>query len=101
MGHPAPLFPLFSKHKRSAWNSKRRYRSNMTENLPELLERERELLPMLESLGAPHSELEVLRGDEQLLQILAEDPASEAELERVMAWHRDRLKRVVELLPRR
>lgn len=71
----------------------------MSENLPQLLERERELLPMLKRLGAPQSELEVLRGDEHLLEILAEDPASKPELERVMAWHRERLKRVVEQLP--
>lgn len=55
---------------------------------------------MLKRLGAPESDLEVLRGDEQLLEILAEDPASKAELERVMAWHRDRLKRIVDQLPR-
>lgn len=55
---------------------------------------------MLKRLGAPESDLQVLRGDEQLLEILAEDPAASAELERVMAWHRERLKRIVEQLPR-
>ncbi len=73
----------------------------MSGELPELLQRERALLPMLKRLGAPDSELEVLRGDEQLLEILAEDPAAKADLERVMHWHRERLKRVVEELPRR
>ena len=72
----------------------------MSAELPQLLERERQLLPMLKRLGAPQSDLEVLRGDEQLLEILAEDPAASAELERVMAWHRERLKRIVEQLPR-
>ena len=72
---------------------------SMSEDLPQLLERERSLLPMLKRLGAPESELEVLRGDEQLLEILAEDPSAQAELERVMAWHRERLKRVVDQLP--
>ena len=68
----------------------------MQENLPELLARERALLPVLERLGAPHSELEVLRGDESLLEILAEDPEARAELERVMEWHRARLARIAE-----
>ena len=70
-------------------------------DLPQLLERERELLPMLKKLGASDDDLKVLRGDEQLLAILAEEePGSKAELERVMAWHRARLQRVVETLPR-
>ena len=72
----------------------------MSAELPQLLERERALLPMLKRLGAAESDLEVLRGDEQLLEILAEDPAARAELERVMQWHRERLKRVVDQLPR-
>lgn len=72
----------------------------MSAQLPQALQKERALLPMLKRLGAPQSELEVLRGDEQLLEILAEDPTAKAELERVMAWHRERLKRLVEGLPR-
>ena len=71
----------------------------MSDELPQLLERERALLPMLERLGAPASELEILRGDEQLLEILAADPIAKAELERVMAGHRERLKRVIDALP--
>ncbi|MBK7860847.1 MAG: hypothetical protein IPJ65_20040 [Archangiaceae bacterium] len=67
----------------------------MADDLPDLMEREKLLLPMLERLGASKEELEVLRGDEQLLQILAEDPNAKAELERVLTWHRERLKRVV------
>ena len=73
----------------------------MSGELPQLLERERQLLPMLKRLGAPESELEVLRGDEQLLEILAEDPAAKADLERVMHWHRERLKRIVDELPQK
>jgi hypothetical protein len=71
----------------------------MSEDLPQLLERERQLLSALERLGAPPDEIEVLRGDEQLLKILAEDPGASPELRQVMGWHRDRLRRVLAQLP--
>lgn len=68
--------------------------------LPEALDREHALLPLLRRLGVPENELAVLRGDEQLLEILAreaQNPAaleSRAAFEQVLASHRARLARV-------
>jgi len=72
----------------------------LVRELPDALDREEALLPALERLGVSEDELKVLQGDEHLLRILAEearttaDPATKAELERVMRWHAARLARV-------
>jgi hypothetical protein len=71
--------------------------------LPQRIERERSMLPMLTGLGVDASEIQMLRGDQQLIGILAEDclRANEAawgELQTVLGWHRARLERLASLL---
>ncbi len=72
----------------------------LARDLPDALDREEALLPALKRLGVSNDELEVLRGDEHLLRILAEearsttDESAKADLERVMKWHAARLARV-------
>lgn len=68
--------------------------------LPAWLKRERALCDALAQAGADVTELEVLRGDQLLLGILAEeaeDPGAESsllELKRLAAWHDERLTRL-------
>ncbi|MBL8954025.1 MAG: hypothetical protein JNK82_24825 [Myxococcaceae bacterium] len=74
--------------------------AQLARDLPDALDREEALLPALKRLGVSDAELDVLRADEHLLRILAEeardttDEAARQELERVMKWHAKRLARV-------
>ena len=80
--------------------------ASLARQLPAWLDRERGLLGALERLGVSDSELRMLEGDQHLLRILAEESeelsaeASRRELQRVLAWHEARLRRVAAAVAR-
>ncbi len=79
------------------------HRVELARCLSERIAREREMLPILSDLGVDAAQIRVLRGDQQLMEILAEDclhadDAAWGDLQTVLVWHQARLERLTSQL---